>query len=390
MPAQKNLKTAPVASRSNPAHKSYRHIAFVFIILAVILILGVTYLALSKVTITLTPSNATVDYDFTLTLADNPENNTSTTVILPAKIMGSESPVEQKFSVAAGSAVDAQAEGTVTIYNNRGAGQTLIATTRLLTPEGKIFRLKDKITVPANSSLQAKIQADEKGVGGNIPPTAFTIPGLSESLQKLVYGKSTTPMTGGTRQIGRLTATDVEKAELELTKKSSADVIAQFFEALDDKNLVLIGSQTKLTDGKADQELGSEVSSFTFSGQLTVSAVFAKQNEILELAKTKLKESQGAKSEFVSVDPASLTYELMAVDTEKLAAQVKVSISGLATLDPSKDIFDKNLLVGFTENDLKLYFSQFDSIKDTKIEFTPFWVKKVPILKDHIIIKIEK
>jgi len=62
----------------------------------------------------------------------------------------------------------------------------------------------------------------------------------------------------------------------------------------------------------------------------------------------------------------------------------------LATLDPSKDIFDKNLLVGFTENDLKLYFSQFDSIKDTKIEFTPFWVKKVPILKDHIIIKIEK
>jgi len=390
MPVQKNLKTAPIATRSNPPHKSYRRIAIVFVVLAIILILGVTYLTLSKVTITFAPSNETIDYDFTLTLADNPENNTSTTVILPAKIMSSESPVEQKFSVTEGSAVDAQAEGTVAIYNDRGAGQTLIATTRFLTPEGKIFRLKDNVIVPANSSIQAKIQADKKGAEGNIPPTAFTIPGLSESLQKLVYAKSTAPMTGGTRQIGVLTATDVEKAELELTKKSSADAIAKFFEALDDKNLVLIGSQTKLTDAKADQELGSEVSSFTFSGQLTVTAVFAEQNEILELAKNKLKESQGAKSEFVSVDPASLTYELMSVNAEKSEAQVKVGISGLTTLDPSKNIFDKNLLVGFTENDLKLYFSQFDSIKDTKIEFSPFWVKKVPILKDHIIIKIEK
>ncbi|OGG86623.1 hypothetical protein A3B87_03290 [Candidatus Kuenenbacteria bacterium RIFCSPHIGHO2_02_FULL_39_13] len=390
MPAQKNLKTAPVATRSNPAHSSYRRIALVFVVLAVILILGVSYLALSKVTISLTPANKTINYDFTLTLADNPQNSSSTSAILPAKIMSEQSAVEQEFPVAQGSMVDGQAQGTVTIYNNRNSSQTLIATTRLLTPDGKIFRLKDKVILPANSSLQAKIQADEKGAGGNIPATSFTIPGLSESLQKLVYAKSSAAMTGGTRQIGVLTASDIEKAKLELSQSSSAGAIAKFAASLNDKSLLLIDSQSKLAETKADQEVGSEVSSFTLFGQLAVAAVFAKQEEILELAKNKFKESNGAKNEFVNVDPSSLSYQLIAIDEKKLEAEVKVKISGLATLDPEKDIFDKNLLVGFTENDLKLYFSQFESIKDAQVKFSPFWIKKVPILKDHIIIKIEK
>jgi hypothetical protein len=379
-----------IPTRSNQPQKSYRHIAVVFIILAIVLILGVTYLALSKATITLIPSNEPVTHNFVLTIADNPANNTSTIVVIKGEIFSESKEVEQLFSVEEGKTIDAQAEGTITIYNDRSTDQALVATTRFLTPDGRLFRLKEKVTVPAGSSVQAKIHADEKGASGNIPPTTFTIPGLSESLQRIVYGKSTTPMTGGTRQVGILTSSDIERAELEFNKTNTENIVAKFLSDLSDSKLILIDTTGSSTELATDQEVGTEVDSFNLTGNLTVQSIFASKDEILNLASAKLKDSLGGKGEFVSVDPSSLEYELIDIDPEKKEARVKITISGLTTLDPEKNIFDKNLLVGFTEEDLKLYFSQFESIKDIRVEFSPFWVKKVPILKDHININVKK
>lgn len=389
MPKQTQERTIKI-NRAAPPHKSYRHIAIIFAVLAVLLILGVTYLALSKVTITLTPSDEQVTFDFTLTVADASANSTSTQVVLPGRIMSETAAVEEIFSVSSGKTVNALAEGTVTLYNDRGASQTLVATTRLLTPDNVLFRLKDKVTIPSNSTVQVKIYADQEGPSGNIPPTTFTVPGLSESLQKLVYAKSSAPMAGGTRKIGILTTSDIEQAKAEIIKTTADDIVAKFFNSLGSSKLTLIDTQIDSSDLTYDQALGEQVDSFTLSGNLTVTAVFADELQILEMAKNKLKESQGPKGEFINVDPSSLKYELINVDLENLEAKIKVSISGLATLDPAKDIFDKNLLVGFTEDDIKLYFSQFDSIQDVQVKFSPFWVKKVPILKDHIDIQIAK
>ena len=140
----------------------------------------------------------------------------------------------------------------------------------------------------------------------------------------------------------------------------------------------------------ADKKLNEEVDTFALSAQLTVKAILADKNEILKMAKNKIKEDQGLKGEFLNIDPSSLKYEVLTIDADKQEATVKIEISGLTSLDPDKNIFDKNLLVGFTKEDLELYFSQFESVKSIHVEFSPFWVKKVPILKDHIIIQIAK
>ena len=378
----------PIARRSNPPHKSYKHIAVIFVILALLLVLGVTYLALSKVTITLTPSDEQITHNFTLTIADN--TTSTAAVTLPGEIFSDSLAISQNFFVAEGKEVDAQAQGTLTIYNERNQTQTLIATTRLLTPDNVLFRLKDKITIPANSEIQAQVYADKEGPTGNVSPTTFTIPGLSEELQKLVYAKSTSPMVGGTRQIGILTTKDIERGERELIKNNSSQLLTKFIDQLADDKLTLIDTQTTADNLSYTKELGEEVDSFTLSADLTVTAVFADRDQILNLAKTKLKESQGPKGEFINTDPSSLAYELIDLNLEANQAKIKVEISGLTTFDPSKDIFDKNLLVGFTQDDLKLYFSQFKSIQDVEVEFSPFWVKKVPILKDHIEINLKK
>ena len=373
--------------RQNPPPASYKHIAVIFVVIALLLILGVVYLALSQVTITLESSNELSTNNFILTIAANPEQNTSTSVILPGQILNSEEKATGTFSVDAGKTVADNATGLVTLYNNRGTDQALVATTRLLTPAGVLFRLKNKINIPAGGTIEAEVYADVKGATGNIEPSKFTVPGLSETIQKLVYAESAEPMTGGTKQLGILTQADITKATTDLETKAAEAMLTKFIDQVE--NLTLLGTQIKSRDLTYDEDLlNTEIDSFELSGTIATVAVFADKETILDLAKNKLKDAKGPKGEFINIDPSSLTYELESINQDKQEAYLKVSISGLETISPDTDLFDKNLLVGFTEEDLRLYFSQFESIKNIQVKFSPFWVKKVPILKDHIHIEV--
>ncbi len=377
-----------ITTRNNPPHSSYKHISIIFMFLAILLILGVTYLVLSKVTITLYPSNEKITHEFDLLIyQDTPPANNNYPAI-QGKIISTTKKINQNFSVNNGTTVDAVATGEVTLYNNRETAQTLVATTRLLSPHNILFRLKKKVIIPANSTITTEIYADKKGASGNIEPTTFTIPGLNKSLQKLVYAKLNTPITNGTKQIGILTQDDIDQALDKFSKDNSANLLAQYLNDTDD--MTLIDTKIELSDViTPTDDIGTKVDTFTLKGQITVNAIFANKNNILEAAKTEINHSHDIKNS-INIDPSSLTYKLKNIDTDNKTAIVTVSLSGLATLDSQTNIFDKNLLVGFTKEDLELYFSQFDSINNIDVKFYPFWVRKVPILKDHIKIQLAK
>jgi hypothetical protein len=122
---------------------------------------------------------------------------------------------------------------------------------------------------------------------------------------------------------------------------------------------------------------------------MTIMVAFADKQKILDTATAELQNTPGNNGSEINADPESLKYDLEAINLSKKEVGAKVEITGMANFDPAKNIFDKNILVGFTEKDLELYFSQFNAVKDVRVEFSPFWVKKVPILKNHIEIKIQ-
>lgn len=382
-------------TRSTQPHNSFKHFSLIFITLAVLLILGITYLALAKVTITLIPNDQPITYEFNLLITHSqndegitPNENNQTaqtdTPIIPGIILSKSLAVEREFNIQDGKTVDAQAQGTVIIYNHRPVNQTLVATTRLLTPDGILFRLKNKVIIPPNSQVEAEVYADQAGPNGNIGPTSFTIPGLSEALQKLVYAESKQPMRGGTKTVGILTQAEIDHAANELKKTSAADFLANYLEQHPD--LTLIGTQIELNELTTDPALDSQTDSFNLTGQLNIKAVYANPKQILNLAKNLLQKEYADQA--INIDPSSLTYQIININPATQKAIIKVNLKGLPNLNSANDLFNKDILIGFTEKDLKLYFSQFDYIKDVQIEFSPFWVKKVPILKDHIIIKI--
>ncbi|HTK60118.1 MAG TPA: hypothetical protein VL283_02835 [Candidatus Baltobacteraceae bacterium] len=89
------------------------------------------------------------------------------------------------------------AKGTIEIVNDSGNGQTLVATTRFLSEGGVTFRLDERAFVPARSRVTAAITADQPGPSGDVPAGRFTIPGLSPSTQRVIYGVTSAPTQGG-------------------------------------------------------------------------------------------------------------------------------------------------------------------------------------------------
>jgi hypothetical protein len=99
--------------------------------------------------------------------------------------------------------VQQAAQGSIVISNAQAVPQQLIKNTRFETPDGKIFRIRDSITVPASQggtpgTLAVTVYADATGDSFNIPATTFTLPGLKGSKAfEQVTAKSEAGMVGG-------------------------------------------------------------------------------------------------------------------------------------------------------------------------------------------------
>jgi len=122
--------------------------------------------------------------------------------------------------------VDGIASGIVTLVNDSTTDQALVATTRLLSENGVLFRLRTNVTVPAQGSAQAEAYADVAGATGDIAPTTFTIPGLPVARQQEVYARSDAPMSGGVSMAGVLTDGDIEAAKSAAVADALADLDA--------------------------------------------------------------------------------------------------------------------------------------------------------------------
>ena len=121
----------------------------------------------------------------------------------------------QSFSVSSGATttvpatgqkqVSRQASGVITVYNSYStASQRLIANTRFEASDGKIYRIRDSVTVPGTKgtqpgSVSATVYADSPGEGYNrSAASTFTIPGFKGDPRYSKFtAQSVGPISGG-------------------------------------------------------------------------------------------------------------------------------------------------------------------------------------------------
>ena len=163
--------------------------------------------------------------------------------------------------------IGAVAMGMVTLHNDSQLDQALVATTRLLSPEGILFRLKNRVVVPAKGMIAVEVYADKEGRESEIGPAKFTIPGLNTAKQAAIYAVSDKPMIGGVRAVGIVTEEDLKLAEKELVvdlKKAGAEKLSVLH-----PELVAVYEIVKL-EISADKEAGSDAEEFVLSSKAEV------------------------------------------------------------------------------------------------------------------------
>ncbi len=373
-------------AKKNPPLNIYRKIAVSFIGLTVVLVLVVLYISFTEAKITIRPVKQVESAEFIVAVAEDPKSDN----VIPGEIMETEVSGSETFTATSTRTEEGRAEGEITIYNNYSKDQPLIATTRFLTPNGLLFRLKETVLVPAGGQVQAEIHADEEGTEYEIGPTRFTIPGLWSGLQDKIYAESHEPIKGGVREIRVVQENDIENAREELKNKLLEQGKEELLKKLGEgRSLPEETIFSEIIESTIDAIPGEEVDEFTIDMNMRVIGISVDTDKLLALSETKLRSSLPEDRRLINIIPGSLKYSLESYNSEEQSAVLSIYLDGISSLQKNSLILNKSRLVGMNAEEAEAYLESFEDIEDAVVQFSPFWIRKIPSLKDHIKIEVE-
>ncbi len=365
--------------------KVNRQITVGFVLVTITLIIIIAYFSLSKAIIYITPSLYPIEVTTELQILPEVTSTLTSSNILPGIVTSTILSSQKEFFPTEKTITQEKASGIVTIINNYSRNQTLVATTRLLSPKNLLYRTTETVVVPAGGRVNVLIVADQPGDEYETDSSNFIIPGLWEGIQDKIYAVTDKKISKQTITSLAITPQDLEKAKDELItnidKRAKQEIINRddYFTTT---NITLISTSTT-------HPVGAEVDSYEMKITAKVDIVSFNKVDLENLAVNNLKNSLPEKQSYLNHDSDSLTYSVIDYSLNPPSANIKVSIKGTATADILDD-FTKNDILGFSEQDILDYFKNKFDITNIQVNFFPSWVKSVPPLEDHVEIKIIK
>ncbi|KKQ79957.1 MAG: hypothetical protein UT02_C0019G0007 [Parcubacteria group bacterium GW2011_GWC2_38_7] len=365
--------------------ESYKKLVLGFVILAVVLVGIILYFSASKAVIKITPKVTAIQTDF---VADVVTDGGAIEKALQGVLYEKEVEGGLEGDATGSKMLDGGTIGKVNLINKRPEPQTLVKTTRLLTADGILLRLSDKVVVPANGEIEVNVYADDPNAFKELAPTKFTIPGLWEGLQSSIYGESKSTIKSSGESVKVVKAVDIARTKDKLTEELYTKAIADFNAQLPGKNFTVVVVTKKVLEEKVSVEAEATADKFTVNLKMNVTLVGLNQEEIMKMAGDRLRSVVPANQELLNLNANNFSYIVQNFDETKKTVNVKVHVEGDSVIASNHEIFNKEKLSGLSPKGLELYLSNFDEIEKVEVELSPFWVKNIPKLQDHIIITI--
>ena len=364
----------------------YKIVALTFLFITIVLLGSILFMSSKRATITVVSKENPVEASTPVEVIDNTTENSSSNSI-KGSVTSTQVTVSSTFTPNGEKEIPAQATGEITIHNDSGTAQPLVATTRFLSSDDVLFRLESRVNVPANSTINADVYADREGKQGNIGPGDFTIPGLNPARREAVYGTSDSPMTGGVKTIGVLSEKDIEKASDKLKEKIKNQINDSLLNTKDDQERLIKVIDTNVN---SDKEVGKEVSEFTLTMNAKVVSVAYNPNNIQKIANRELMKRAVDDTEVIesSNKPSSVTFD--SYDSGDNSAVLSVFINGKASLNPESKQLEKVMFFGKSEEEVRRYLLSLDHVHSVDVEFSPAWINDVPHVADHVNIVVKK
>ncbi len=364
---------------------AYRKIALGFAVLALLVGTGVAYVVYAHATIVVYPQKAEVKTERVLTVTPDPKGVDE----IPGEISEVTVAGEKTEAPSGSTKSDAIAKGFATLINESANDQTLVATTRLLAPDGTLFRIKSRVNVPANGRIKTEVYADKAGESGNLAPTTFTIPGLNATLQKVIYGESSAAMTGGIVTVGTVSSEDIDKTEAALRQ----ELIAQARQELAKKDGTPWTGHAMLAETmnrSVNAGPGETADGVTVRLTLRIRTVDFDRAKAVDASAEDLQRSLTSDRELTGVKVDDSSFTIDKADPKSRTASLRVALTGLSRVSLESPLFDASKLRGQGLDDVRTYFESIEGVERVDVKFRPFWLKRMPLLPDQIEFQIEK
>lgn len=394
-------KISPFSSLSRtPTFSGWSKVFIAFVALAFIAAIAAAYFILPTTEIFVSPKKEKISFDLLLVGSKDISEPDRDKNKISLREIGVEKTKSREFLATGEKELNTRASGFITIYNEFSSQpQPLVVRTRFESPDGKVFRITEGVTVPGAkiedgeiiaSTIKVNVVADQPGADYNISQTDFTIPGF-KGTSKFVgfYGKSEESMEGGIIGKARVVLSeDIEKAEEILVEELKEEIKSAFEEQIP-SDLVIIEESLKeeiiKVSSSADQ--GEPADKFTVEVEAKVYTLLFNEEELREMVdfnlismisedKTPISQSQKISWSELEVDWDKGEVNFPLHIEEDLAWKVDVQVL-------------KNSLAGQTELDVRQYLLAQSEIESAKVSFWPFWVKRVPLHIEKIKVVVD-
>ncbi|PIT91412.1 hypothetical protein COU17_00270 [Candidatus Kaiserbacteria bacterium CG10_big_fil_rev_8_21_14_0_10_49_17] len=295
--------------------------------------------------------------------------------------------------------VENKASGFIVIYNDYSkTPQRLIKNTRFESPDGRIYRIEESVTVPGQKtengavvpgSIEVEVFADEPGEEYNTGLTDFTIPGLKgDDRYDHFYARSKTPITGGFVGVQAVVDESVKEAKTaELKEALESALLSSIVNQIPD-GFVLVSGATMIEYSETRAVADGDGARLIQSG--TLYAVLFPEGEFASfLARNTIAEFKSDDSVSADVSALSLTVADGAKPWE--ADEFAFSLSGNTTLTW---LFDTDQLLrdlaGKAKGALPTILSGYPSIEKAEVILRPFWRGTFPDDPSDITLELTK
>jgi len=386
----------PKKKKSSPPNVGlYRRFVIKFLILVGLLAVAVAFFCFSRLTIYITSAGETINDNLLLkvsrqassTLEQEIVDQTDPRVAISGTIQEVSAQIERTYQASGEEFIGEEIIGQVRIINNYNKNQALVATTRILSPDNKLFRLKEAVNVPAGGEVTVSIYTEKPSEDLAIGPTTFTIPGLWLGLQDKIYARSDSDFVFQKQLKKYVKASDIERAVKEtsdaLVKTAKEEATAKL-----DKNDSWLYTLEEAPTITVEAVAGEEKEEFKVSATGKIVAVSFVREEAAKLAANKLNLLVPDNKQLTEFKPENISYNLENYDAESGVAVIKASFGGTMILKSEAEIVDREQLINLTAAQIAAYLNDQPNIKSYELKFTPRFVKKAPRLVDRIIIKV--
>lgn len=361
-----------------PPVRFYKIIAISFLLLTIGLLGVVVFVTSKKATITVIAKEDARNVSVTV-----PVGSGQSSTVLKGMVTTTAFYWSEKFQPTGNKTVDGTATGEAIIYNKTNSDQVLVKTTRLLTPNGVLFRLAERTAVPANGQVTVPVYADQPGAGSEIGPSNFTIPGLPTEKQQIIYAESTKPMAGGARKVGVLSDADIKTA-MQNYKEKVKEQVAKTGEAGMER--IVTVTETKAAPSA---KVGDEVSEFTISG--TSTAVFVSYNldDLNAYVNRALSDKIDATAEKLLSFSGKPNVTIHKYDVRGGTAELSVTQGVAVTLDSDVEKLAPQNFVSKKKDEIERYILGLDHVTGVEVKFSPSWSFSAPTVPDKIQVKVK-